>query len=101
MQKKLLQDVNILEPPYATRYPKLANIFQSPYSRESHIEHRNLVTTADDPMFVDGANLDFRIRDMGAVLDEVPGFEPIPFEAIGLEIDAYRCTTAGPRRTER
>ncbi len=90
MQNKLLKEVNILEPPYSTRYPKLAKIFESPYTQESHIEERNYATTADDPVFVDGANLNFRIRDLEAVQAKVPGFESISFEKMGLYADQYR-----------
>ena len=94
MQKKLLKDVNILQPPFSERYPKLARIFESPYTRESHIEERNYVTTAADPVFANGAMLDFRIRDLPAVQAKVSGFEPVLFEKCGLYPDEYRRTAA-------
>ncbi len=90
MQKKLLQDVDIRKPPYSTRYPKLSRIFESPYTRESHTEQRNLITTAEDPVFIDGAKLNFGIRDVDAARAKVPGFERIPFETIGLQRDARK-----------
>ncbi|MBN2309538.1 MAG: hypothetical protein JXR94_11235, partial [Candidatus Hydrogenedentes bacterium] len=95
MQKKLLEEVNILEPPYSTRYPKLAKIFEAPYTKESHIEERNYATTAGDPVFADGTREDFRIRDLAAVQAKVPGFEPIPFEEIGPYLDDYRPAVTG------
>lgn len=90
MQKKLLQDVNILEPPYSTRYPKLARIFESPYTKESHIEDRNYSTTAADPVFINGASENFQVCDMDALREKAPGFEEIAFEKIGLYKDKYR-----------
>lgn len=38
----------------------------------------------DDPGFVDYANGDFRLRPDAPVFKHVPGFEPIPFERMGL-----------------
>lgn len=95
MQKKLLKDVNILEPPYSTEYPKLARIFETPYTKESHVEERNFVTTADDPVFADGAKLDFRVLDLAAVQAKVPGFEAVPFEEMGLLPDVHRPDVPG------
>ncbi|GAB6165260.1 hypothetical protein JCM19992_12600 [Thermostilla marina] len=90
MQRRLFHEVDIRKPPFSTRYPHLKKLFDEPYSRETHIEERNYATTADDPLFVDGENGDFRVRDWNALADRVPGFEPIPLEKIGPYRDAYR-----------
>lgn len=84
VQTRLLQAVDVLQDPYVTAYPTLARIFDTPYSQRSHIEARNLVTTAKDPMFENGAAGDFRIRDWETLRVHVPGFQIIPIERIGL-----------------
>ena len=43
-----------------------------------------------DPGFVDIAHLDFRLKPDARLLREMPGFQPIPVEKIGLFIDEYR-----------
>lgn len=83
IQTRLLEAVSILEEPYRSRYPELAAIFEVPYSRESHVDERNLVTSADDPIFEDGESLDFRIRDWAAMRKRIPGFQVLPVGQIG------------------
>ena len=43
-----------------------------------------------DPGFVDIAHLDFRLKPDARLLHDMPGFQPIPVEKIGLFIDEYR-----------
>lgn len=43
-----------------------------------------------DPGFVDAARLDFRLKPGAQLLKDLPGFQPIPVEKIGLYTDAYR-----------
>ena len=50
---------------------------------------RDNLDDVDDPGFVDVAKKDFRLREDSAVL-KLPGWEPIPFERIGLRDDEYR-----------
>jgi hypothetical protein len=47
-------------------------------------EEGNFTTTKDDPQFVDAANMNFKLKDDAKVFTEIKGFEPIPFEKIGL-----------------
>ena len=89
-QQQLLRQVDVRSEPYASRYPRLARIFETLYSREQQHEARNYVTTAADPLLTDGAAMDFTIRDLEKLRELVPGFEPIPFEKIGLYRDEYR-----------
>ena len=49
------------------------------------------VVTAQDPGFVDAAHGNFRIKPGAAIYDRF-GFEPVPFEEIGLYQDRLRAT---------
>ena len=89
-QDQLLRQVDVRAEPYRSRYPRLARIFETPYSREEQHEERNCVTTADDPLFADAAALDFSVRDAAGLRERVPGFEAIPFGRIGTYADQYR-----------
>lgn len=44
----------------------------------------------EDPGFNDRASLDFGLRKDAMLLKDLPGFERIPVEKIGLQIDEYR-----------
>lgn len=104
------------QPPWSTRYPKLASIMdQEPLLPLGNVVRRNVaygckhwiiahgmddkqldrvefsdnLKTDDDPGFVDAAKQDFRLRDDSAVL-QLPGWEKIPIERIGLHKDEYR-----------
>ena len=46
--------------------------------------------TADDPGFVNAAKGNYALRLNSSVFQKIPGFKPIPFDQIGLQIDAYR-----------
>jgi len=52
-------------------------------------ERDNLVVR-DDPGFVNAVARDYRLKPDAPVLSEIPGFEPIPFDRVGLYLDAYR-----------
>jgi len=45
-----------------------------------------------DPGFVDFKNQNFMLRSDAKVFKELKGFEPIPFDKMGLYIDQYRKT---------
>ena len=45
---------------------------------------------ADGPGFVDAESLGLDLASMAVVNQRVPGFEPIPFDEIGLRVDEYR-----------
>ena len=103
-QRLLLEDVDITRPPYTTRYPELRG-FMNPQPGEARVNHgRNNVlfrcgevssgnwkhaadelwATDEDPGFVDAFRGDFRLRSDAEVYKRLPGFQPIPFEKIGL-----------------
>jgi len=107
-------------PLWRERYPRLPNILNDePAAPKGNVVTRNAsfggkwdgvhgqarpyVTFQDNwvdqPLdragFVDAANMDFQLRDDSPVYDEVPGFQKIPFEKIGL----VPCRSAF--RTER
>ena len=44
----------------------------------------------NDPGFVNFAKHDFRLKPGAQVFKDLPGFQPIPFEKIGLFTDEYR-----------
>ena len=52
-------------------------------------EGDNMVTAAD-PGFVDVANGNLAIKPDSEVFTKIPGFQPIPFEKIGLIKDEYQ-----------
>ncbi|MFC1719086.1 right-handed parallel beta-helix repeat-containing protein [Candidatus Poribacteria bacterium] len=105
---RLRQAVDILKPPYSSRYPELANTFETdPNYRRYNIVHDNLsvrsgdfgaetnnmkdnLVTKEDPGFVDEASMNFQLKPDAPVLAKMPGFRPIPFGRIGLYIDEYR-----------
>lgn len=43
-----------------------------------------------DPGFVDLAKSDFRLKPDSQVFKDLPGFQPIPFDKMGLYVDEYR-----------
>lgn len=55
-----------------------------PYGTGSNIEYPN------DPGFVDMEKYDFRLKPDAQLKKDLPGFEPIPVEKIGLFVDEYR-----------
>ena len=94
------------------RYPRLVNITEDePAAPKGNLVARNVsfggkwdgvhkearayVTFQDnlvdeDPRFVDAATMDFRLKKDSPVYLKVPGFQQIPFDAIGLMEDEYR-----------
>ena len=60
--------------------------------------HRNLLLEKDnwstdtDPGFENAEQNDFRLKKDSAIFTHIPGFEPIPFDRIGLYSDACRST---------
>ena len=42
-----------------------------------------ILSTNDDPGFVDAANGNYALRDDSEVFKRLPGFKPIPFDQIG------------------
>lgn len=62
------------------------------------LQRNNWVTTTD-PGFVDPSQGNFALRPDAEVFHRLPGFEPIPFDRIGLKTDEYRRTLP-PEATE-
>lgn len=88
-QSRLRQEVDILAPPYSVKYPRLVALYKGERTL-GHPMERNYVVNGDHSEFVDAAALDFRLKKDSTVFTEIPGFEPIPFEKIGLYRDKWR-----------
>jgi Right handed beta helix region len=95
-QKPKLDQYRVTESPWKDKYPELSKIYETPYSYDSQIIERNYETTASDPVFADGKNLDFRVSDWKSIQSKVPGFEEIPIDKIGLYVDGYRKSLDKP-----
>lgn len=108
-----LKDVRHDQPPYSERFPELAHILQEePHEPRGNVVRRNVcvrgkwlhtykgaeavlrleqnLVTRDDPGFANEGRMDFALRADSTVLEQVPGFQPIPFAKIGLYTDEYR-----------
>jgi hypothetical protein len=107
---KLLEEVDITQPPYTTRYPELIG-FMDPQPGQVRVNHaaRNLLVkcgevssgnwqwspdenwvTDADPGFVDAAGGNFALQPDAEAFAKLPGFEAIPFAQIGLYADELR-----------
>ncbi len=75
---------------------------QTPF-KWSEIKNGKMVPTQDfstgnniayqgQPVFKDAAALDFRLAPDAKLLKDLPGFEEIPVDRIGLRTDEYRRT---------
>ena len=106
--KKRLEDVSWREPPYRTRYPQLADL-EPYYAKDEGLPPGNVLVRHNicvgsellkitwgatpaaaqcqdnfvnfDPLFVDPANGNFRLKPDSAAYRQ--GFQPIPFDTIG------------------
>ena len=103
--EKLQQEVDITRPPYTVRYPELVGYLDPPAGvpRVNHARLNLLVrcgeasggnwrlepganwSTEDDPGFVNATKADYRLRRNAPVFKRLPGFQPIPFEKMGLQ----------------
>ncbi len=50
----------------------------------------NVALPLEDLGFADPGKLDFRMNPNAPIFKKVPGFEPIPFEKIGLYVNELR-----------
>jgi hypothetical protein len=125
---RLQKLLDIRKPPYSTRYPELADWFaplpgggvvgmQPGGNRlqnnvvakcrgalvltggRAKCASANNLELAGDPGFVNAKAMDFRLRPDAEVFRKLPGFQPIPFEKMGLYGDQYR--KAPPRNNSR
>lgn len=56
----------------------------------AHCDDVNNYRTDSDPGFVDYKNGNFNLRSDSEVFIKIPGFEPIPFDKMGLYTDEFR-----------
>jgi len=109
-QTRLLHEVDITKPPYTTRYPQLVGFMDyKPGTKRMNRAVRNVsvmcgefiwgnyeqqdnFVTKEDPGFVDIAGGKFVLRPDSVVFKKIPGFQPIPFEKMGLYQDELRPT---------
>ena len=102
-QNRLLKEVDITKPPYITRYPDFAG-FMDPQPGQARdnlaltnvfvncksVKSGRWVTNATDVVlsgdlgFRDVARGDYTLLPDSPVFKALPGFEPIPFDKIGL-----------------
>ena len=108
---RLLKKVDVTRPPYATRYPSLAGFLDFKPGQKPRINRatRNVIVMCTkppsgnwqvrpeenwsvdhDPGFVDAAHGNFQLKSNSEVFARLPGFQPIPFQKIGLYADELR-----------
>jgi hypothetical protein len=107
-----LKRFRVTEPPWSTRYPRLARILdehpQAPLGNvvarnvsyrsswrdpdKKYVKIENNYLTDEDPGFADAANMNFQLKDDSIVYEKIPGFKKIAFERIGLYQDEYRVS---------
>jgi hypothetical protein len=101
---ELLREVNITKPPYLTHYPELRG-FMDPQPGQIRINRawHNLFVrcgnigggnwkiarqgnwaTELDPGFVNASQNNYQLQPNSPVFIQLPGFQPIPFDKIGL-----------------
>ena len=99
-RKRLREAVDITRPPYATKYPILKAVYEGKAQVTTAFE-RNYVVRGDHSQFVQPERLNFALKEGSKVYADIPGFEPIPFETIGLRLDAYRRARSARTVTRR
>lgn len=104
---RLLQEVDITKAPYVDRYPALVDYFEPTKRPRTNRADRNVAVscgsfidgnwsqsdnflTDTDPGFKDAKALNFALRGDSEVFKKIVGFEPIPFDKIGLYRDQLR-----------
>ncbi len=83
---KFIQNLIVSQKPLPTLIKMKKELAANP---EIFLEKDNLVV-ADDPGFVDAAKGNYALKPGSAVFKKIPGFQPIPFGKIGLQIDEFR-----------
>lgn len=115
-----VQEINPTQPPWSERYPEIVHLLEEQkelplrtlfkdnlvYIKEGEpykllMKPQNKTNTAlvsfvdnfvthSDPGFVDPAKNDFALKKDSEVFTKIPGFQNIPFDKIGLQVDKYR-----------
>jgi len=115
-----VQEINPTQAPWSDRYPELVNLLQEkhelplrtlfkdnvvyikqgepyklgmkPYNNTNPaiISFVDNFVTKTDPGFVDPAKGNYGFRKDSEVFTKIPGFQPIPFDQMGLQTDKYR-----------
>ncbi|RMH11011.1 MAG: right-handed parallel beta-helix repeat-containing protein [Gammaproteobacteria bacterium] len=80
--RRLFEDVDVSKPPYRTRYPWIMDVYGGG-KVYTHTD-RNYIVQGDYSQFVDPDNLNFQLKENSSVYEQIPGFEIIPFDKIGL-----------------
>ena len=121
--------INPTQPPWSVRFPEIVTLLDSHPELPLHTKFtKNVIviqkgdvlkisqqikanpelftegdnfTTDQDPGFVDLANGKLALKPGSEVFKKIPGFEPIPFEKIGLFKDEYRRELPGEDLTHR
>ena len=100
-QARLLEEVDITQPPYTERYPELDGFMTPSGAPRMNRAVRNIAVNCDaflsgnyeeednlllqeDPGFVDAAAMNFQLREDAIAFERIPGFKAIPFQKIGL-----------------
>jgi hypothetical protein len=116
---KGLTTVDVKTPPWSTRFPNLLDLFGGKPAlptgcviertiavgcesvlhlggKKSELDcvtmRNNEELTMEDMEFENAAKLNFKMKPTAAAFKKVPGFEPIPFEKIGLYKNELRST---------
>ena len=117
---KAVMDIHPTQPPWSVRFPEMTNLLASHPELPLRTKfERNLVVmqtgepfalkmakarqtdrtlfqagenfvTPTDPGFVNAAKGNYALKPDAVVFRNIPGFEPIPFGKIGLQLDEYR-----------
>ena len=128
---KGVQEINPTQPPWSERYPEMVHLLEEhpelplrtaftrnlifikegdPFNLKMSKEHNanpalikidgNLVTN-QDPGFVNLATGNLQLKSGSEVFTKIPGFQPIPFDKMGLYIDKYRKKLPTPSEAGR
>jgi hypothetical protein len=114
-----LRKIPYQEAPWRTKYPKLVPLLEGDPGVPSGsmvennvIYHADSINLADivwerstvrdnlhippdqNPGFADISKLDFSLEEGAYIYEQLPGFEPIPFDKIGLYEDQYRKSSS-------
>ncbi|GKX28009.1 hypothetical protein SH1V18_04890 [Vallitalea longa] len=112
---KRLMNMPYQQEPWSSKYPKLVDIWSdnaaypkgnvvtdnviyksgsmsivSKASQYGTINNNITFSSSDNPGFVDENSNNFNLRSDSAIYDQLPDFQPIDFDNMGLKVDAYR-----------